>query len=124
MLTDVDRSFATATRNYAKRQLQWYRKDKSFLWIRSSQSESVATEIVHWSGRFKEEIVSIIDSQCQQDEAAKLAKQKKLKSSSDAISSASSAHACDGDKDRTLECYSALSKFTEQFSVITHLHLY
>jgi tRNA A37 N6-isopentenylltransferase MiaA len=25
-------NFATVTRNYAKRQLQWYRRDAAFLW--------------------------------------------------------------------------------------------
>ena len=54
--------FATATRNYAKRQLHWYRKDKAFLWLKIDRSEDslatstneepyrqVAREILHWN---------------------------------------------------------------------------
>ena len=28
------RDFATATRNYAKRQMHWYRKDEKFLFVK------------------------------------------------------------------------------------------
>lgn len=54
--------FATATRNYAKRQLQWYRKDKAFLWLKIDRHDAVAKkcteeepyrrvarEILHWN---------------------------------------------------------------------------
>ena len=48
--------FFSATRNYAKRQLHWYRKDNDFLWIhalpgkeKKSILESLAREIHHWS---------------------------------------------------------------------------
>jgi tRNA dimethylallyltransferase len=54
--------FATATRNYAKRQLQWYRKDKSFLWLKIERPDAVdkkskeeepyrkvAKEVLHWN---------------------------------------------------------------------------
>ena len=37
-------NFATATRNYAKRQLQWYRKDMSFLWLRIERPDAVASK--------------------------------------------------------------------------------
>ena len=53
---------ATATRNYAKRQLQWYRKDKAFLWLKIDRPDAVvkksveeepyrkvAREILHWN---------------------------------------------------------------------------
>lgn len=46
--------FATATRNYAKRQLHWYRKDPNFLWIHdtggtgSGASERIAKELYYW----------------------------------------------------------------------------
>jgi hypothetical protein len=30
----VLRDFATATRNYAKRQLKWYRTDEAFMWVK------------------------------------------------------------------------------------------
>ena len=34
----LPRQFATITRNYAKRQLQWYRKDDAFLWLKIDRS--------------------------------------------------------------------------------------
>ncbi len=50
--------FTTATRNYAKRQLHWYRKDKEFLWMRIQRSiedgigdmpyQRVVQELCHW----------------------------------------------------------------------------
>ena len=52
------KQFATATRNYAKRQLQWYRKDEAFLWLKIDRREggptdmapyrAVCAEIAHW----------------------------------------------------------------------------
>ncbi len=66
-LTNVDditfsfhlcRDFCTATRNYAKRQLNWYRKDKNFLFVRSRRhfvknkalaDEMTAEEVQHWA---------------------------------------------------------------------------
>lgn len=53
-------SFASATRNYAKRQLQWYRKDSCFLWLKIDRPDplshssdtapytQIAREILHW----------------------------------------------------------------------------
>lgn len=54
--------FATATRNYAKRQLQWYRKDKAFLWLKIDRPDAIVKksteeepygkivrEILHWN---------------------------------------------------------------------------
>ncbi len=55
------RDFATATRNYAKRQLHWYRKDNTFLWLEIDRPdpnqgsadvapyEKIAREIEHWN---------------------------------------------------------------------------
>ena len=49
--------FTTATRNYAKRQLHWYRKDKQFLWLQIQRHEAgdldepyrrVLRELCHW----------------------------------------------------------------------------
>jgi len=37
--------FATATRNYAKRQLGWYRNDKSFLWIKIRRLDPDTNEL-------------------------------------------------------------------------------
>ena len=37
--------FATATRNYAKRQLGWYRNDKSFLWIKIRRLDPDSNEL-------------------------------------------------------------------------------
>ena len=52
------KTFATATRNYAKRQLQWYRKDGAFLWLKIDRRaggvgdlapyRAVCAEITHW----------------------------------------------------------------------------
>ena len=52
------KTFATATRNYAKRQLQWYRKDEAFLWLKIDRRtggvrdlvpyQSICKEITHW----------------------------------------------------------------------------
>jgi tRNA A37 N6-isopentenylltransferase MiaA len=39
-LTEYIDHFATVTRNYAKRQLHWYRKDTHFLWIHDTFSNS------------------------------------------------------------------------------------
>jgi tRNA dimethylallyltransferase len=48
-------NFRTATRNYAKKQITWYRKDNSFLWVQMKRGEEkgdpyerAATEIEHW----------------------------------------------------------------------------
>lgn len=49
--------FCTATRNYAKRQLNWYRKDKNFLFVRSRRHfldketayRKTAEEVLHWA---------------------------------------------------------------------------
>jgi hypothetical protein len=35
-------NFATATRNYAKRQLHWYRKDDKFLWLQIARPDPAA----------------------------------------------------------------------------------
>eukprot|EP01032_Pedospumella_encystans_P020803 gene20803-23627_t len=56
--------FSTATRNYAKRQLNWYRKDKNFLFVRSRRhfvtnkalaDEKTAQEVQHWATVPREE---------------------------------------------------------------------
>ena len=58
LLHYVDK-FATATRNYAKRQLHWYRSDSNFLWIHDhliaedhlakDTSMRIAEEIYYWT---------------------------------------------------------------------------
>ena len=48
--------FRTVTRNYAKKQINWYRKDDSFLWLQMDRSQGTALEacdksareILHW----------------------------------------------------------------------------
>lgn len=53
----VRSEFCTATRNYAKRQLNWYRKDKSFLFVRSRRrnmektaaDHATSEEVLHWA---------------------------------------------------------------------------
>lgn len=37
------KDFATATRNYAKRQMQWYRKDAAFLWLSIDRPDPAAS---------------------------------------------------------------------------------
>eukprot|EP00605_Chrysophyceae_sp_TOSAG23-4_P002924 GSChrysophyteH1.ASY1.ANO1.3219.1 assembled CDS len=39
-------NFCTATRNYAKRQLHWYRKDSDFLWLRISRTGNAAEKVL------------------------------------------------------------------------------
>lgn len=70
---NVFRLFTTATRNYAKRQLNWYRKDDSFLFVsmdRQSRSKEtayahMAEEIWHWATVPREEFEQVTTRQVQ-----------------------------------------------------------
>src|SRR5688572_30462413 len=62
--------FATATRNYAKRQSIWYRKDALFLFLKiyrdmkfENPYEAVATELLHWYSLGKEEFEAVLSEQ-------------------------------------------------------------
>ena len=66
------RDFSTATRNYAKRQLNWYRKDKNFLFVRSRRhfvtnkalaDEKTAEEVQHWATVPREEFDRAVTQQ-------------------------------------------------------------
>jgi tRNA A37 N6-isopentenylltransferase MiaA len=55
-LLDYIDQFSKVTRNYAKRQMHWYRKDANFLWIHDTSNNNndksaqrVAEEIYHWT---------------------------------------------------------------------------
>lgn len=79
------RKFATATRNYAKRQLQWYRKDKNFLWLENQRHnstslhpyEDIANEIKHWCNIARQDYESIIELQLQRAEVVTKVREKK-----------------------------------------------
>lgn len=66
--------FSTATRNYAKKQLHWYRNQESFLWLHprrkpnSQQSNdriinSVVKELHHWITSPREEYINMLNYQ-------------------------------------------------------------
>ena len=88
VLCCVCRDFATATRNYSKRQLKWYRQDHAFLWLEifrtgvktsyGSQTQSqlqskggdsilpyskVAEEIMHWFGEDRDVFDKLLTDQ-------------------------------------------------------------
>ena len=85
-------NFATATRNYAKRQLQWYRKDMSFLWLRIERPDAVASktteeepyrqvarEILHWNGLPASNYRQMIKHQVQKGSAVAAVRSKLTK---------------------------------------------
>lgn len=63
--------FATATRNYAKRQMMWYRKDKLFLFLQIFRNEpvegnpyeKVAQELLHWFNAEKSSFDQVLQKQ-------------------------------------------------------------
>jgi len=63
------KDFATATRNYAQRQMKWFRKDGSFIWIMMQQSLGapsralVADEIQYWVSQPRDTFEAMIRSQ-------------------------------------------------------------
>jgi len=76
-------SFTTATRNYAKRQLHWYRKDTSFLWMqiqrrRQDPAEDephrrVLRELCHWKDIGRYEYTRMVKHQvCRAEAVAKM----------------------------------------------------
>jgi hypothetical protein len=83
------KGFATATRNYAKRQLQWYRKDKAFLWLRihrpdplalSSDLEPydrVAQEVLFWCSQGPSNFRQSVRQQLQRASAVYAVRQRK-----------------------------------------------
>lgn len=83
------KDFATATRNYAKRQLQWYRKDKAFLWLRiqrpdplalSSDLEPydrVAQEVLFWCSQAQSNFRQNVKQQLQRASAVYAVRQRK-----------------------------------------------
>ena len=84
--------FATATRNYAKRQLHWYRKDMSFLWLkivrpdamanRTTEEEpyrEVAREILHWNSFPASNFRQMIKHQVQKGSAVAAIRSKMTK---------------------------------------------
>ena len=83
----IIRQFATATRNYAKRQLQWYRKDNSFLWLKIDRKNvekddmvpynRVCEEIKHWCGMSTPDFNVAIQQQVQRGLAVTAARNRK-----------------------------------------------
>ena len=81
------RQFATATRNYAKRQLQWYRKDSSFLWLKIDRKgvekddlapyNKVCEEIKHWCAISPSDFDIVIQQQVQRGLAVTAARNRK-----------------------------------------------
>lgn len=74
--------FASRTRNYARKQLQWYRRDPAFLWVRvqrrgasSDPYAAIAEEIGHWIAQSREEF----DAAIAQQMADKAVSSKELK---------------------------------------------
>jgi len=73
-------SFATATRNYAKRQLHWYRKDKAFLWMQvqwrqgdgqgNAPYSRMLRELCHWKDIDRDKYVRMVKHQVRRAEAA------------------------------------------------------
>jgi tRNA dimethylallyltransferase len=72
--TEFLKDFAASTRNYARRQLQWFRRDPAFLWVRidrgSGSSDAaaepyrqVADEVLHWLSAPREEFDAIVAKQ-------------------------------------------------------------
>ena len=64
--------FCTATRNYAKRQLNWYRKDKNFLFVRSRRhfvgkkeraDSKTADEVYHWASASRADFDAAVTQQ-------------------------------------------------------------
>ena len=64
--------FATATRNYAKRQIMWYRKDKLFLFLQIFRNQldtsdnpydKVAMELLHWFTQERTEFDQVLGKQ-------------------------------------------------------------
>ena len=82
---NVFRLFTTATRNYAKRQLNWYRKDDSFLFVsmdRQSRSKEtayahMAEEIWHWATVPREEFEQVTTRQVQLNAALQQLRSRK-----------------------------------------------
>jgi len=76
--------FSSATRNYAKRQLLWYRKDSEFLWLEMTRPgpslknsddikpyQTVMNEIMHWCSMPYKQYKSVINEQLSRAEAIK-----------------------------------------------------
>lgn len=76
--------FATATRNYAQRQLKWYRKDKNFLFVRidrknvemyaldetaDTKYRAIVGELLHW---MKESRTAYMDTLTRQVQTTKI----------------------------------------------------
>ena len=72
------KDFATGTRNYAKRQLSWYRRDDRFLWLQIERSDPlykkaaaeeessyvrVAEELLHWCSLSRDQHAMEISNQ-------------------------------------------------------------
>eukprot|EP01035_Chromulina_nebulosa_P017094 gene17094-22607_t len=66
--------FAAATRNYAKRQMHWYRNDKDFLWLKIDRSlpniyDLAVDEIKHWNEVAIDHFNDMIDIQLSRSKA-------------------------------------------------------
>lgn len=80
------RSFCTATRNYAKRQLNWYRKDSMFLFIgmhRRHVAKEVAylraaEEVWHWATCPRAEFTDAVKAQVEANNALSELRARKL----------------------------------------------
>ena len=67
-LVDFIDNFATVTRNYAQKQLKWYRKDDAFLWLQVNRSipnasQRISEEIVYWLNQDKSQFDATIKLQ-------------------------------------------------------------